>query len=207
MISGYSQYKDDFFNKLNPPFQKRKKLLDVGCGDAVDSLILEKEYGVSVTGTDVYEHENIKKFAIPFKKGSIYHLPFGNESFDYLFVHDVLHHIDEPGQRREKHIKGLKELRRICKKHGTVIIVEGNRYNPLFYPHMVKMYGHDHFRQSYFKYILNEVFHNDDVTFKFFEAHLYPRPLLRIFKLYEYIMEHFAPRPLLAYNAAIVHKT
>ena len=102
---------------------------------------------------------------------------------------------------------GLRELKRVCKKGGFVIIVEGNRYNPLFFPHMVKMKGHEHFRQSYFKKIIAEVFSNDSVNFKFFEAHLYPKPLLSVFKIYEFFMEHLIPKKFIAYNAAIIKKT
>lgn len=83
-----------------------------------------------------------------------------------------------------------------------MVIVEGNRYNPLFYPHMVKIRGHNHFRQSYFKDIILEVFPNAE--FKFFEAHLYPKRLIPIFKVYEYLMERYSPVRLLAYNTAVV---
>jgi len=207
MISGYSQYKNDFFNKLAAPFRKGKTLLDVGCGDGMDSHILQKEYGLRVTTTDVYKDKGLTKFPeLPFKKGSMYRLPFPDNSFDYLFLHDVLHHIDEPAQRMTEHKKGLRELRRVCKKGGMVILVDGNRYNPLFYPHMVKMRGHDHFRQSYFEEIISGVFSNDTVRFHYFEAHLYPQQWIGLFKIYEWIMEHIVPRQFIAYNAAFITK-
>jgi len=92
----------------------------------------------------------------------------------------------------------------VCKKGESVIIIEGNRYNPLFYPHMVLLCGHNHFRQSYFKKIIKEVFPR--VSFQYFEAHLYPPKYLKIWKIYEKVMESIMPRAVLAYNVAVATK-
>ena len=205
-ITGYTQYKNDFFNKLHVPFQAGKKILDVGCGEGTDALVFIKEYGLEWYGTDVYRHDNMAKFPRRFTLGSIVKLPYADKTFDYIFIHDVLHHVDEKKQRRELHRRGLTELRRVCKDGGTIIIVEGNRFNPLFYPHMVLMRGHEHFRQSYFRDLISEVFAHDVITFRFFEAHLYPKLFVSVFKIYEWIMEHIMPRAFIAYNAAIIKR-
>lgn len=205
MVTAYNQYKNDFFNKLGFGFEKEKKLLDVGCGPGTDAQIFINEYRLKFYGTDVYEDENIRKLKLNFKLGSIYKIPFENNQFDYVFVHDVLHHIDESNSKN-KHLSALRELKRVVRENGFIIIVEGNRYNPLFYPHMVKMRGHEHFKQSYFMEIIKEEFGEENVLFKFFEAHLYPKPLLPLFKIYEFIMEHFFPKRFMAYNAAIIQK-
>ena len=139
-----------------------------------------------------------------FKKAGILNIPFENNSFDYIFLHDVLHHIDEENQSQEIHIKGLKELERVVKKNGYIIIIEGNRYNPLFYPHMVKMLGHNHFKQSYFKRTIKNVFNDScNIKFKYFEAHAYPWGLF-FWKIYEGIMEKISPKYFLAYNIVII---
>lgn len=199
------QYKDDIFDKLGFDFVKGKRLLDVGCGDGSDAKIFIEQYGLETCGIDIYKHRNIKNVeGLEFKKAAIFKIPYEDSYFEYVFLHDVLHHIDEPKQRFIKHIQGLKEIKRVCKKNGTIIILEANRYNPLSYPHMVLIKGHNHFKQNYFKKLIYEVF-DKNIEFKHFEAHLYPKKLLKFFKVYEKIMEKFSfLKPFLAYNAAII---
>jgi len=204
-LTKYNQYKNDIFNKLNFDFQSGKKILDVGCGDGSDAKIFIDEFGLDAYGIDVYKHENLDGInGLKYRESGIFQIPFEDETFDYVFLHDVMHHIDEQGQNHEKHLAGLRELKRVAKKGGQIIIMEGNRYNPLFYPHMVKALGHNHFKQSYFKKIMGEVF--SDVRFKYFEAHLYPKGFLWFWKAYEKIMEKCIPDLFLAYNVAIIKK-
>lgn len=206
-ISNYGQYSSDIFLKLNFDFIPGKKILDCGCGDGSDAQIFINEYKLDTYGIDIYKHENIKNIKrLRFKKASIFNIPYDNNTFDYVFLHDILHHIDigEPKQRYTGHIEALRELKRVCKKGRFVIIIEGNRYNPLFYPHMVKKLGHNHFKQSYFKKIIRDVF--GQVSFKYFECHLYPKKFIKFWKFYEFIMEKFIPKLLLAYNVTIVTK-
>ena len=202
-LSKYGQYKKDFFTKLGIDFISGKKMLDVGCGDGIDAEIFIKLYKLKTYGIDVYKNENIKKIKkLHFSQASIYKIPFPSQTFDYVFMHDVLHHIDEDGQRETFHLKALKEIKRVVKNDGIIVIAEGNRYNPLFYPHMVKVKGHEHFRQSYFKNLIKKSYKNYEL--RYFEAHLYPHSLILVFKLYEFMMEHFIPKQLIAYNVAII---
>lgn len=208
MIDGnhsLEQYRNDIFDKLSFDFVKGKKILDLGCGDGSDSKYFINKFNLDTYGVDIYEHNLIKNIkGLTFKKGTIYKLPFQDSYFDYVFLHDVLHHIDEPEQRYKKHKQGLEELKRITKKGGYIIIVEGNRYNPLFYPHMVKMLGHNHFTQRYFIKLVNSVFNKS--RFKFFEAHCYPHKYLWFWKTYEKIMEKYSPQMFLAYNIALINR-
>jgi len=204
MIKTGNQYKNDIFNKLNFKFKKGKNILDIGCGDGSDAKIFIGEYKLETYSIDIYEHENIKNIKnLKFKKAGIFNIPYGENFFDYVFLHDVLHHIDELKQRYKKHVRGLREIKRVCKKNGIIIILEANRYNPLFYPHMFLLHKHNHFKQSYFEKLVCDVFSN--VEFKHFEAHFYPQKYLKFFKKYEKIMEKFSfLEPFLAYNVAII---
>lgn len=205
-LKKYGQYKYDIFSKLDFDFIPGARVLDLGCGDGSDSAIFKNVFGLKVFSCDIYEHEDVKKNKLKFQLAGIYKLPYKSNFFGYVFMHDVLHHIDEPEQRMNKHISGLVEALRVLKPGGTMVIVEANRYNPLFYPHMVKMRGHNHFKQSYFKKLVNGSFKSSDVTFKFFEAHVYPKKLLKLFKIYERVMDNFMPKSLLAYNIVLVKK-
>lgn len=204
LTEAHDQYKNDLFRKMNFNFIKGKSVLDVGCGDGSDSEIFFKKYGLKTYGTDVYEHDVIKKDRsfLNFKIGSVFDIPFPDGFFDYVFMHDVLHHVDEPEQRRYYHIKALKELKRVVKKDGFVIIVEGNRYNPLFYPHMVLIRNHQHFPQKYFIDIVSEVY--PKAEFRFFECHAYPTRFKFIWKFYDYLMDKFSPKSFLSYNLSVI---
>lgn len=200
----YGQYKHDIFKKMNLGFEVGKKILDVGCGDGSDAKIFIEEFKLDTYGIDVYEDCKIVTIeGLKFIKAGIGKIPFPENSFDYVFLHDVLHHVDEEKQSYNAHVTGLLELKRICKPNGEIIIVEGNRYNPLFYPHMVLIKRHNHFRQTYFKKIVNDVF--KDVVFKFFECHSYPKLFVKFWKKYEWVMEASdCLKSFRAYNLAII---
>lgn len=197
-------YRQTVFTKLNFHFRKHATLLDVGCGDGEDADFLRRKYSLRVSASDIYKNLNIgKKSFLAFKIGSIYKLPYKDKTFDYVYCKDILHHIDEPKQRRRRHIQGLQELQRVCKKNGTIIIVEANRYNPIFYPHLVFPGGHNHFTQPYFYQLVFSAFPGKKRDFRHFEAHAYPF-LFPMFRIYEFIMDRFMPRQFLAYNAAVI---
>lgn len=200
----YNQYKQDFFNKLNFDFREGRSLLDVGCGDCTDLEIFTEDYGLKASGIDVSRNARVNDLLVDFALGSALDLPYDDGAFDYVFSHDMLHHVEEERPGRDKHIRCLREMKRVTANDGYTIIVEANRYNPLFYPHMVVMRGHRHLSRSYFIETVEEVF--GEVEFKVFEAHLYPKMELWFWKAYERAMERYAPKMLLAYNAAIARR-
>lgn len=73
---------------------------------------------------------------------------------------------------------------------------------------MVKILGHNHWKQAYFENIIRDVFKNhvNEITFSNFEAHFYPSRFLFFWKIYEKIMELIMPKSILAYNIAIIMK-
>lgn len=198
-FNNLDQYRKDIFSKMHLNLKNGSKILDLGCGDGQDCEVFASTFNLKVYGVDVMDQPKLdKKFH--YKKGSIYKIPYEDNFFDYIFLHNVLHHIDDPKKRISKHNQAMSELKRVCKKNGKILILEGNRYNPLFYPHMVKIEGHDHFSQKYFYQILNTNFKKYKVDH--FEAHLYPPAFLTIFKVYELIMDKISPIQFRAYNFA-----
>jgi len=98
-----------------------KSVLDVGCGDGVLSWMLAKR-GAKVTGID--NAGDAVEFArekcagesdLDFRVGSVYELPFENDSFDYVVSSDVIEHLSEPD-------KMLSEMKRVWKEQGQVVI-------------------------------------------------------------------------------------
>jgi ubiquinone/menaquinone biosynthesis C-methylase UbiE len=99
--------------KSNSP----KTILDVGCGEAFNSEIILKNIDTQITGIDLDEGAiEMAKKRVPdatFQTGSIFELPFEDNSYDLVLCNEVLEHISNP------HI-AVKELLRVSK--GTVII-------------------------------------------------------------------------------------
>lgn len=98
---------------------KGKKVLDVGCGaEAPLSYYLSKK-GAEVEGGDVSKEfvKTAKKFA-PKANISLFFaesLPFEDETFDIVYLWDILEHVKNP-------YKAVKEAKRVCKKNGLIFI-------------------------------------------------------------------------------------
>lgn len=124
--------------------QKKKKILDIGCGSGL-MLSELKKYG-SVYGLDNSE-EAIKYSKLIFdgdiKKGALpYEIPYDDNSFDIITVLDVLEHI-------EKDTDALKKIYNLLDSQGKVIITV---------PALMSLWtnhdlSHDHKR----RYILKEL--------------------------------------------------
>ena len=99
-----NQYKYDIFRKLNFNFADGKSILDAGCGDCSDSIIFRDIFKLEVSSLDIYKHKSVEDNHVNFTLGSLFDLPFKDNSFDYVFTHDVLHHLDEKNQSKDLHI-------------------------------------------------------------------------------------------------------
>lgn len=92
-----------------------KSILDAGCGEGF-SLNRIKKAGIEATmeGVDMEEAAIMigKKLFPDFnlKLGSIYKLPYKDNSFDVVLCNEVLEHLDDPQ-------KALSELNRVSKSH------------------------------------------------------------------------------------------
>lgn len=201
MSTTVSLFKKDFYQRLGGlEIFRNKNVLDIGCGDGEDALHIS-EFAKNVVGLDIQVYNNwksIKNSKLRFELGVGENLPFKNSSFDALFIKDVLHHVDDIE-------KTLKEMKRVTTHGGLVVVVEGNRYNPLFYIHMTRIGGHEHLSQKKFMAVIRKYFKRSH--FIHFESHFIPfinEPLFKFIILVEKAMGRIGIlKPILSYNAAI----
>lgn len=138
----YSGFKEkeyiDIINKSLPCKPSHSKILDLGCGTGVSTIVLANMGFSNVTGIDlseelikqaVYLSENPfinwiskRKYYPYFYTGDIYNLNYLDESVDICFMFGVLHHF------KNYHLV-VKEVFRVLKKDGIFIIVEPNLLN------------------------------------------------------------------------------
>jgi ubiquinone/menaquinone biosynthesis C-methylase UbiE len=103
--------------------------LDFGCAEGGYTEALLKNGASSVVGVDV-EGERIEKaimLGIPnadFQKFDGSRLRFPDESFDGAFVNEVLEHVADEQQ-------SLREIRRVLKPSGYLILISPNRWFPI----------------------------------------------------------------------------
>lgn len=108
---------------------KGKKFLEVGCGLGYFSNSANK-LGAKVTGVDIGPSlVKINKKLTPkgqFRVASASNLPFKDRSFDVLLSTEVIEHVDNQQ-------KALKEMIRVLKKGGILVITTPNRiFKPAF---------------------------------------------------------------------------
>ncbi len=111
-----------FFRSLLPEVKKLhpKTILDVGCGEGfVLNSLRKHDIGKDLIGID-YSKTAIsigKKLhpSLDLREGTIYKLPFKDNSFDLVLCLEVLEHLDDPKA-------ALKELTRVSKKY-TILSV------------------------------------------------------------------------------------
>jgi len=178
-----------------------KDVLDLGCGYGPDTINFS-EFSKNVTGYDIEFNDlwkENKRKNIKFVQGSSSSLPFKDNSFDCVYLKDVLHHVEDIN-------KSLKELKRVTKKGGSIIIIEGNRFNPIFYIYSTRLKGHDHFKQSDFEKIVSRQFKN----YKIKSIEAYPpfkMPMSiykKVIKLESFVSKIGFLKSFFSYNIAII---
>jgi ubiquinone/menaquinone biosynthesis C-methylase UbiE len=194
---GELRYRLRCIEKLGYVFRGDESLLDAGCGDGGVARLLRERVGcviaIDVEPSAAWQEEP----ALSFHTADAESLPFGDDSFDLVHSKDSLHHMERPE-------RALAEYRRVLKPGGHALIVEANRYNPIFYPHMTLALGHEHFTRGRFRALVSREFPTP--RFGAFEAHYVPQlnRALGLQHALEEGLERFPPvRRLLSYNFAV----
>jgi ubiquinone/menaquinone biosynthesis C-methylase UbiE len=131
---------DEFFEACTAPENRYilkslgniegKKVLDIGCGLGESSVYFAKK-GADVVATDISPgmlkvaqklaaKHNVK---LQTKKSYSNQLDFPDESFDIVYVANLLHHVDIDST--------LKEIKRVLKKGGTFVSWDPLAHNPV----------------------------------------------------------------------------
>jgi len=106
---------EEFVSLLSPG----NKILDAGCGGGRDTKLLHDK-GLDSIGLDLSSgliKVARKKYPnINFVEGSFLDLPFGNDSFDGIWAHASLLHLETVGDVK----KALSEFQRVLKPNGVM---------------------------------------------------------------------------------------
>jgi ubiquinone/menaquinone biosynthesis C-methylase UbiE len=110
-----------------------KKILDVGCGIgnliAYWNLTENTAYGTDISKEGLKNSQRIHstlRLDARVVNSTIENLPFADSSFDIVHLRWVIHHLS-----KEKTSESLKEIRRILKKNGYLLLCETNYRYPI----------------------------------------------------------------------------
>jgi len=115
---------------------KQSKGLDLGCGQGWYLAEL-RQLGYAVTGTD-YSQGQLDRAQLHLRSKSLdpgeliradaQQLPFADDSFDFVYSVNAIHHILEDGAQH----RALREIVRVLRPGGVFLLHEINTENPVF---------------------------------------------------------------------------
>ena len=111
------------------------RVLEAGCGTRAQTVSLAaRSPGARILCIDHSEKSRAEAKAraggfanVEFRQADLYNLPFGEASFDHVFVCFVLEHLARP-------MEALAALKKVLKPGGTITVFEGDHGSTYFHP-------------------------------------------------------------------------
>ena len=98
-----------------------RRVLDAGCGEGfVTHYLATRDASLELTGLDLsedaieYARQQFGE-AATFRTGSLYKLPFSDNSFDAVVCSEVLEHLDDPG-------RAIAQMKRVARRHVLITV-------------------------------------------------------------------------------------
>jgi tRNA G46 methylase TrmB len=118
-------------------FSRGSLVLEAGCGVGAQTKIIAAKnpdsdfVSIDLSKDSINEAQKFIKSLdinnVTFKQADICNLSYKDETFDFVIICFVLEHLHNPKQ-------ALYELKRVLKKGGAVIAIEGDHGSTFFYP-------------------------------------------------------------------------
>lgn len=144
----FAEYKAQKLSEWLPELSKKSpaKILDFGCGDGLMTHFVHQQFPLAeIHGIDPSsESVAIAQKNYPYLHFGISTETFENDTFDLIYCAGVFHHIPF-----NLHEQCVKEIYRILKPYGIVVILELNNLNPGTY-YIFKNSPHEHNAQMLF---------------------------------------------------------
>jgi ubiquinone/menaquinone biosynthesis C-methylase UbiE len=114
-------YDENSVETLDKIIPKKGRILDVGCGSGqLETRLKDREwYGIDISPKSVRTAKKFCKVAVT--GDATKRIPFHSNYFDYVVAIAFFHHT--PGAIRQS----LKEIRRVLKHNGKVIIIDHDK--------------------------------------------------------------------------------
>ena len=107
---------------------KGKVVLDIACGTGYGSALLSEKaqyvYGVDISPETIeYCKQNYNKCNLSFQEGNVCEIPLEDHKVDIVVSYETIEHISEENQ-----LKFKKEIKRVLKQNGLLIMSTPNKY-------------------------------------------------------------------------------
>ena len=122
--------------ELKKHIKDGERILDSGCGNGrLYELFRDKdvEY-IGVDNSEKLIEKAREKYGDYFKVANLFELPFSDKYFDSIWSVAVFHHIPS----KQLRLKALKEMGRVLKKNGKIIMTCWNLWQPNYLKLLLK---------------------------------------------------------------------